>query len=140
VASNADGLKPRVVLDTNVLVSALLSPFGAPAKVGNMAVSRQLVPCYDGRILSEYHQVLARPRFRLDPAKVRRILDAITDNGMAFSSKPLHIPLPDPDDACFAEISEAANAVLITGNLRHYPDFPRAMSVQDFLSQMNSDR
>jgi predicted nucleic acid-binding protein len=121
-------------------VSALLSPFGAPAKVVDQAVSRQLVPCYDGRILSEYRQVLVRPRFRLDPARVRHILDAIMDHGMAFSGKPLSILLPDPDDACFAEISEAANAILVTGNLRHYPDFPRALSVQDFLSQMNSGR
>jgi hypothetical protein len=108
--------------------------------VVDRALSRQLVPCYDGRILSEYRQVLARPRFRLDPARVRHILDAIKNNGMAFSGKPLSIPLPDPDDACFAEIPEAASAVLVTGNLRHYPDFPRALSVQDFLSQMNSGR
>jgi predicted nucleic acid-binding protein len=118
------------------LVSALLSPFGAPAKVVNMAVSRQLVPCYDGRIFSEYHQVLARPGFRFDPARVRHILDAIADSGMAFSGKSLSIPLPAPGDACFAEISEAADAVLVTGNLRHYPNFPRALSVQDFLLQI----
>jgi putative PIN family toxin of toxin-antitoxin system len=140
VPGNVGGLKSRIVLDTNVLVSALLLPFGAPARVVDGAVSRQLVPCYDGRILSEYRQVLARPRFRLDPARVRHILDAIMDNGMAFSGKPLSILLPDTDDACFAEISEVANAVLVTGKLKHYPDFPQALSVQDLLSQINSSR
>jgi putative PIN family toxin of toxin-antitoxin system len=134
VASSASILKPRIVLDTNILVSALLSPFGAPAKVVDMMISRKIIACYDGRIIAEYHQVLARPRFRFNPARVRHILEAVMDNGMAFSGKLLSFHLPDPDDACFAQISEAADAVLVTGNLRHYPDFPRALSVQDFLS------
>lgn len=50
VASSASILKPRIVLDTNILVFALLSPFGAPAKVVDMMLSRKIIACYDGRI------------------------------------------------------------------------------------------
>ena len=52
-----------VVIDTNVLVSALWSKNGAPAKIISLVLQGKLIPCYDYRILSEYRTVLARPKF-----------------------------------------------------------------------------
>ncbi|HXL73081.1 MAG TPA: putative toxin-antitoxin system toxin component, PIN family, partial [bacterium] len=52
-----------VVLDTNVLVSGLLSPYGPPGEIVRMVSSRALSLCFDARIISEYAEVLTRPKF-----------------------------------------------------------------------------
>ena len=56
----------RIVLDTNVLVSALLSPHGAPAAVLQLVVTGRVVLCFDARVLSEYREVLRREKFDFD--------------------------------------------------------------------------
>jgi len=112
----------KIVLDTNVLVAGLLTPFGPCAQIVRMVSSGDLTLCLDARILSEYDEVLRRPKFRLDTDKVAAILDYIEHGGELVASSPLADPLPDPDDHPFLEVALAGCAAcLITGNLAHFP-------------------
>lgn len=112
----------KVVLDTNILVSGLLSPFGASAEIVRMAASGTLELCYDARILSEYRNVLLRPKFSFDQVHVGDLLDQIKTSGHIVAAKPLPKKLPDSDDEPFLEIALFGKVrCLVTGNLKHYP-------------------
>ena len=112
----------KVVIDTNVVVSGLLSPFGAPGEIIRMAASGYLAICYDARILSEYQNVLVRRKFPFDRAYVENLLDQIRACGYVTTGKPLAKRLPDPDDEAFLEVALGGEAqYLVTGNLKHYP-------------------
>ena len=106
-----------VVIDTNILVSALWSKSGAPARAVGLVLSGQLTPCYDHRIMLEYRQVLQRPKFRFRPAEINALLDWFKQNGRSV------VP------------AKYCGAVLITGNLKHFPSDDAVMSVSDFLEQ-----
>lgn len=111
----------RVVLDTNVLVSALLNPEGAPASVLDLVLAGELTPVVDQRIVDEYREVLSRPRFAFDAALIEEIIRAI-ETGETIQAPPLQLELPDPDDAPFVEVAVAARVdALVTGNRRHFP-------------------
>jgi len=111
----------QVVLDTNILVSALLSPYGIPAKILAIVTHRDIQPCYDSRILGEYQEVLSRPRFNFNPDQVASLLQAISRRGLSVVANPSNIPMPDKSDRMFYEVATTCSALLITGNLKHYP-------------------
>ncbi|MBL0175986.1 MAG: putative toxin-antitoxin system toxin component, PIN family [Ignavibacteria bacterium] len=112
----------KVVLDTNVLVSGLLSPFGPPGEIVRMLSAGALTLCLDARVLSEYAEVLARPRFAFDQDMVASLLEYIAHVGQTVAAAPLPAALPDPDDQPFLELALSGGAeYLITGNRRHYP-------------------
>ena len=117
----------RVVLDTNVIVSGLLSPFGPPGEIVRMVSSGTLVLCLDARLLAEYDEVLARPKFGFDPDSVAAFLDYVDFKSEVVASQPLDNRLPDLDDEPFLEVALAAGAdCLVTGNLVHFPADLRA--------------
>lgn len=112
----------KVVVNTNVIVSGLCSPFGAPGEIVRMAASGMLELCYDARIISEYRKVLLRPKFCFDRARVYALLDQIKTCGHLVAATPLPKGLPDTYDEPFLEVALAGKAqYLVTGNLRHYP-------------------
>jgi putative PIN family toxin of toxin-antitoxin system len=112
----------RVVVDTNVLVSGLLSPFGPSAQIIRMVASGVLALCHDARILSEYRDVLLRPKFGFPKEAVDALLDQIISAGETVTSEPLRVALPDRDDEPFLEVAVSGGAeALVTGNLKHYP-------------------
>jgi len=112
----------NVVLDTNVLVSGLLTPHGPSGRVLDLVLGGDLTPCFDDRIIAEYREVLARAKFAFDPIQVEAILDYIEAEGLHVVATPLGVSLPDPDDNAFLEVATATGAEwLITGNLRHFP-------------------
>lgn len=112
----------RIVLDTNVLVSGLLSPFGPSARILDLVLAGDLTPVFDDRILAEYGQVLARERFGFVPDDVVSLLHYIEVEGEHITAHPTSAMLPDPDDLPFLEVALTARVeALITGNLRHYP-------------------
>jgi len=112
----------RLVLDTNVLVSGLLSPFGPPADIVRLVAVGAVSLCVDARILEEYRVVLARPRFGFDRARVAELLAQVDAEGVRGGPSPLRDRLPDPDDEPFLEVALAtAAAALVTGNARHFP-------------------
>ncbi len=112
----------RIVLDTNVLVSGLLSPHGPPAAIVRLVAQGDLILYYDTRVLTEYRSVLLRPAFPFAIAQVESLLDLIEANGQLCGASPLATSLPDPDDEMFLEIALMGEVdYLVTGNLRHYP-------------------
>jgi len=111
-----------VVLDTNVLASGLLTPFGSSGEIVRMMSSGKLTLEYDARILIEYQEVLNRPKFQFDKDTIDILIDYIKKNGQAVTTEPLAKPLPDPDDAPFLEAAiEGKSEILVTGNKVHYP-------------------
>ena len=98
----------KVVLDTNVVVSGLLQPKGNPAQVLAMALAGAVQACYDQRVLAEYAEVLARPRFKFDPARVREVLTKLEADGLAVDATQVcELDLPDPDDEPFLGVALA---------------------------------
>ena len=112
----------KIVLDTNVLVAGLLSPFGACGEIVRMVSSGELILSIDARILSEYAEVLHRLKFKFEKEKVATLLDYILYRGQISASSPLSNPLPDTDDEAFLEVTISGRAAcLITGNKIHFP-------------------
>ena len=121
----------RIVLDTNVLVSALLSPTGKPSQVFQRFLRGEFVLCYDERIMHEYEQVLKRPKFHFDQEQVKTILGYIRLVGLDVTAPAMDIPFADEYDKKFYEVAKFAEAILVTGNLKHFPSDPIVRSVQD---------
>jgi len=111
-----------VVLDTNVLVSSLLSQKSWPAKILDLILDDYIQVAYDDRILEEYEEVLARPELHIPPARMLAVIDHIELSGQFITPKQLSTEgYTDPDDIMFAEVFITSNAdALITGNLKHY--------------------
>lgn len=130
----------NVVVDTNVLIAGLLSPFGLPGEIIRMIATGTLRVCYDARILTEYDEVLARPRFRFHPGHVQALFDQIKAEGLSVAGHPLPTRLPDPTDEPFLETALAGKAdCLITGNAKHFPFGKRqgiaVLSPREFLDR-----
>ncbi len=112
----------KAVIDTNVFVSGFLSPFGRPSEVLRIVLSGKVQTLYDSRILSEYREVLSRPKFHLKKENIEILLDQVKLEGLYVVAEPLRNPLKDPSDEMFLEIAVSGGAeCLVTGNLRHFP-------------------
>ena len=72
----------KVVLDTNVLVAALLNPRGIPADILNLVLNEEVTLCYDDRIIGEYRSVLKRDKFGLDSDDVDTVIDFLEEAGI----------------------------------------------------------
>ena len=124
-----------VVIDTNVLVSALLSRDGAPAKVISMVLNGIITPCYDYRIICEYREVLKRPKFTFSDSEINSLIDWFESNGQSVIAEPISQKFDDEEDKKFYEVAKHCNVILITGNLKHFPNEPFIMSPIDFLNK-----
>ena len=112
----------KIVLDTNVVIAGLLSPFGPCAEIVRMVSSGEVMLCFDALILAEYREVLGRSKFGFDKDRVAALLDHIEHRGRIVASSPLSHSLPDPDDEPFLKVAVAGKAVcLVTGNASHFP-------------------
>ncbi len=112
----------KVVLDTNVVVSAHLTAGGLEAFVLDLALASKLQLYVSPDILAEYAEVLRRPRFRIDSKKVTQSLRLIKKRAKSVKPTLTLSVSRDPDDNRFLECAEAANAdYLVTGNRRHFP-------------------
>ena len=117
-------------MDTNVLVAGLLSPFGPPGEIVRMIASGTLRLCFDARILTEYGEILARPKFQFSSEQTRALLEQIKTEGLSVAGDPLPARLPDPTDEPFLEAAVAGEAdCLITGNIKHFPSAKRQGAV-----------
>ena len=112
----------RVVIDTNVLVSALSSPSGNEALL-LLAVKQGLVrPCFSPAVLKEYSEVLVRPRFAFSPAEIAALTGLLRQQGDVFYPAPLSGISPDPEDDKFIACALSAQAdFLVTGNKKDFP-------------------
>jgi putative PIN family toxin of toxin-antitoxin system len=112
----------RAVLDTNVVVSAVLKAEGAPALILDMAISK-FFRCYvSEQLLQEYGEVLGRPRFALDSHQTARFLNSLRRTASFVIPRRRLRVTADPDDNRVLECALEARAdYVVTGNIRHFP-------------------
>lgn len=111
----------RIVVDTNVLVSGVLNPHGAPGRIVDAMLSEAFTLLYDDRIHSEYSEVLQRPAFGFRRVDVETLLEFVETAGERISTLPAAVVLPDPADLPFLEVAMSGQAdALVTGNVRHF--------------------
>lgn len=125
-----------VVLDTNILVSALWSRNNRLTRILELVLSDKLIPCHNAEIMDEYKEVLSCQNlaFHFGDARVRDILEKIEVDGLSVVVKPSSIPLFDEDDRAFYDVAKACGCYLITSNKRHYPkDDEKIVDPFDFL-------
>lgn len=114
------------VIDTNVLLSALLSKNedSATVKVLDAVFSGKIIPLYHQDILTEYNEVLHREKFHLQNKVIKTVLDAVKQYGVEIFPQPTGAVLIDMDDLIFYEVAMEKrddDAYLVTGNQKHYP-------------------
>lgn len=114
----------RAVIDTNVLVSAMISPRGNEALLV-LAISQGFVTaCFSRDILHEYSEVLVRSKFGFFRAEVSRLIEMLQSDGELLTTHPqVHGKSPDPGDDKFIACALSAHAdFLVTGNKRDFPE------------------
>ena len=111
----------KVVFDTNILVSALLTPGGDCDRVVRLAGIGVVQPCLDSRLMAEYEDVLPREGLAIPAQESDRLLDDLRAFSEVVAAPPLAARLPHASDLPFLEVAAAAQAILVTGNLRHFP-------------------
>ena len=124
-------MKLCAVVDTNVIVSALISKTddAATVQIVRAMLQGRFTPQYHEDILAEYSDVLHRPRFHLTEDVIQTVLAAIKQYGIEVFPQPSGEILVDMDDLVFYEVAlekREDNAYLVTGNQKHYP-------VKDFI-------
>jgi len=130
-----------VVIDTNIIVSALLSikDDSATVQVMEKVFRQEVTPIYSKEIFSEYTNVLNRPKFHFSKELVDYMLSAIKQFGILI--EPIGdamIVLPDMKDVPFYRlVLEGEDACLITGNIKHFPQESRIMTARQLIDILN---
>ena len=116
------------VIDTNVIVSALLSSEGNsnPTIVLRETLRGRITPIYNDEILDEYREVLSREKFHLQKENVDTVINHVKRSGLKVErTKVLDEVFPDPKDVVFYEVALSKDdAYLVTGNIKHFPRKP----------------
>jgi putative PIN family toxin of toxin-antitoxin system len=114
----------RLVIDTNVVVSAALKPDGLQRTVVALALTKPARLYVSCSILGEYREVLSRPEFQIRKGLRWQLLQQIRQRGHIVAPDRWLRVCADPDDDMFLECADASRAdYLITGNQRHFPRF-----------------
>ena len=129
------------VIDTNVLVSALLSRNMASPTVAilNLILDGTIMPVYNDEILSEYTEVLSRGKFHFSPEHIDAALGAIR-SGICTDRTTTDWVFPDKDDIVFYEVAlSIEQAYLVTGNTRHFPPISKVVTPVEMLQIVHSN-
>ena len=129
-------MKVDVVIDTNVVVSAMLTHNAdSPTRLLFSKVAEgQVVPMLNDSILEEYVEVLMRPKFKFAPKDINDVCRLFDLRGIKYVPESTGRYFIDPDDQIFYETYLMRDdAYLITGNLKHYPSEPRILSPHDMM-------
>lgn len=127
----------EIVLDTNLLISANLSPNGKPAKILDMITDDKVKLYYSEEILAEYKDVLSRKKFNISPEKQEKLLRDITNNGTKIDPPISTIEMRDEKDRKFYDAAKESGTILVTGDKKDLlslnEDF--IMTVSDYLKE-----
>lgn len=130
-------MKYYAVLDTNVVVSALLNRSSVPGIILQEALSGRMIPLLHEDILAEYADVLHRPKFKFDHPSIDIVLTGLVKRGIFLDPATVEEYVSDPDDAIFYEVvmegRTVADAYLVTGNLKHFPAKPYVVTPKEML-------
>ncbi|MCH5194676.1 MAG: putative toxin-antitoxin system toxin component, PIN family [Oscillospiraceae bacterium] len=133
------------VIDTNVLVSALISKndVAATVQLYGRLVRGEIIPVYSKESLNEYREVLSRKKFSLDVGLINRTLSTIEKRGIMIEPSPTGAILPDMKDLPFYEIvmeKRDDDAYLVTGNLKHFPKEPFIVTPRQMLDILDKNK
>lgn len=133
------------VVDTNVLVSALLSSHddAATVLVVGKLFSGEVIPLFNDEILREYNEVLRRPKFHFPERIVTQLLQSIEKYGEQVIATPTGELLPDIKDLPFYEVvieKQEDAAYLVTGNIKHFPKKPFIVTAREFLDILSQTK
>ena len=121
-------MKYYAVIDTNVLVSAMLKWNSVPGNVLELTFTGTIVPLLSRDILQEYQTVLSRPKFHLTQDIITDVVGELERLGLYIDAESLDIVLPDSKDRVFYEVTmegrKSKDAYLVTGNIKHFPAEP----------------
>ena len=128
----------RLVIDTNVLISAAIKPAGLQRTVLLLAITKPARLYISRPILDEYSEVLARPELKIRRGLRQQLLHLIKNNCYTVApSRRLEVT-SDPDESVFLECADEAGAdYLVTGNLKHFPRFwkkTKVITPREFIS------
>ncbi len=130
-------MKYYAVIDTNVLVSAMLKWDSVPGNIIELALSGTIIPLLNEHIVKEYREVLSRPKFHLTEDIIRNVIEEINRFGIYIDAEKIDIDLPDPKDRVFYEIvmekRKSEDAYLVTGNVKHFPSKPYVVTPRQML-------
>jgi putative PIN family toxin of toxin-antitoxin system len=130
------------VIDTNVIVSALITHNSAAATVAVVehVFKGNIMPIYNEDILDEYDEVLHRSKFKLSHGDIRILLDYIETIGIAANRLKYDGEMPDEKDRPFYEVSlRNGNAYLVTGNLKHFPSTPKVVTPSEMIAILSNE-
>ena len=128
-----------VVIDTNVLVSALLTrnEDAATVKVLGLVFSGEITPLYSNETMKEYKEVLSRQKFGFSPDIINYVISAIGRFGIQVEPTSKGVTLIDMDDLPFYEIvleKQDEPAFLVTGDIKHFTKEPFIVTPSEFLN------
>lgn len=129
-------MKIYAVIDTNVIVSALLSRHhdSATVKILDYLYDRVIVPVYNNEIIEEYVAVLKRPKFNFSEETICAVIEAIRKGGIDSKRITSNEQLPDTKDIVFYEVALAnESSFLVTGNIKHFPKKPFVVTPAEML-------
>ena len=119
-------MKYYAVIDTNVIVSAMIKSDSVPGSILKYALRGLIIPVLNEEIVKEYRTVLMRPKFHLTKEIVNSVLSRLEETGIYVDAESLEIELPDPKDLVFYEVAmegkKSQETYLVTGNLKHFPE------------------
>lgn len=125
------------VIDTNVIVSALISRLSdaSPLKVMGYLYSGYIIPVWNDEILAEYKEVLSREKFHLNSFDIEEALAVFTTLGLRIDKTPIaNETFPDPKDIVFYEVKMSKEgAYLVTGNVKHFPKRPFVVTPREMV-------
>ena len=128
----------RLVIDTNVLISAAIKPAGLQRTVLLLAITRPARLYVSRPILEEYSEVLGRPELRIRKGLRQQLLQLIKNHSYTVVPTRRLDVTSDPDDNMFLECADAARAdYLVTGNQKHFPRFwkkTKIITTREFIS------
>jgi uncharacterized protein len=128
----------RLVIDTNVVVSAVLKPEGLQRTVFLLATTKPARWYVSGPIMEEYSAVLARPELKIRKSLRLQVIQLIKNHTYSVTPSQLPQVTTDPDDSIFLECADAARAdYLVTGNQRHFPRFWKKTKIIDSREFLN---
>src|SRR5215831_16733995 len=127
----------RLVIDTNIIVSAALKPDGLQRTVLLLATTKPATLYISEAILAEYREVLTRPELKIRKGLRQQLLQLIRSKSHSVKRSRALLVTKDPDDNKFLECADAARAdYLVTGNARHFPKFwkrTKVITSRDFI-------
>jgi putative PIN family toxin of toxin-antitoxin system len=124
----------RVVVDTNVIVSALMNINGTPAKILSLILNGDVKILYDNRIIFEYAEVLSRNDFGFPKEIINDLLNYFKHEGEFINSEYIKTKFSDETDKKFYEVYKSGEAkYLITGNKKHFPKEDVIIIPKDFM-------